>query len=298
MNGPKSNWGQPIAYHPLLAKFFGSVNASIFFGQLAYWEPRAGANRGLGVYKSAQEWTDETGLSYREQTTARRVLTDAGYMTETHRRLEHRIYFRIEWGCFNDAFTPWLQSRGGAFAPDAPNDENAIGEEQSAALPTTIKQLPNDENAIGGARKRRSSIGTEITSETTNINTSPDGSVGKADPAESVSRCPHDAIVSLYHEALPELPRCRLMSDTRRRALTTFWRWVLSSKKSDGSRRATTAEQALEWIKAYFERAAQNDFLMGRAGRGSGHENWRADFDFLLTEKGKKQVIEKTVDQA
>lgn len=290
MSGPKANWGQPIAYHPLLAKFFGSVNASIFFGQLAYWEPRAGANRGLGVYKSAQQWSDETGLSYREQTTARRILVDAGYMAETHRRLEHRIYFRIEWGCFNEAFGPWLHARGGAFAPDLANDENAVGH-------ATDAHAPNDESAIRGERKRRSSITTETTSENTYSNTSPDGSVGKAD-LPHVDRCPHDSIVSLYHEALPELPRCRLMSDTRRRALTAFWRWVLSSKKSDGSRRATTAEQALEWIKAYFERASQNDFLMGRSGRSTGHENWRADFDFLLSEKGKKQVIEKTVDQA
>jgi hypothetical protein len=132
--------------------------------------------------------------------------------------------------------------------------------------------------------------------------TSPDGVVGKADlPAKPESdpldRCPHDQIVSLYHEALPELPRCRLMSDTRRRAITTFWRWVVSSKKSDGSRRAETREQALEWIGAYFKRAGENDFLMGRSSRGSGHENWRADFDFLLTEKGKKHVIEKTGGQ-
>jgi hypothetical protein len=135
------------------------------------------------------------------------------------------------------------------------------------------------------------------------VETSPDGEVGKADlPAKPESdpldRCPHDQIVSLYHEALPELPRCRLMSDARRRALTAFWRWVATSKKSDGSRRASTREQALEWIKAYFVRASQNDFVMGRTARGSGHESWRADFDFLLTEKGKKWVIEKTVDAA
>ena len=33
---------------------------------------------------------------------------------------------------------------------------------------------------------------------------------------------------------------------------------------------------------------------MGRGYKAPGHEGWSCDFDFLLTEKGKKQVIEKT----
>ena len=70
---------------------------------------------------------------------------------------------------------------------------------------------------------------------------------------------------------------------------------MLTSKKSDGEPRAQTREQALAWIGSYFERAASNDFLLG-IRPGKGHESWRADFDFLLTEKGRKHVIERTVD--
>jgi hypothetical protein len=33
---------------------------------------------------------------------------------------------------------------------------------------------------------------------------------------------------------------------------------------------------------------------MGRTKRSPGHEGWDADFDFLLTGKGMKHVIEKT----
>ena len=106
--------------------------------------------------------------------------------------------------------------------------------------------------------------------------------------------CNVQAIIDLYHEALPELPAVRILSDQRRKAARSFWRWVLTSKKSDGSHRAQTADQALTWIRAYFARANDNDFLMGRHGISGAHANWRADFDFLLTERGKKHVIEKT----
>ncbi len=106
--------------------------------------------------------------------------------------------------------------------------------------------------------------------------------------------CPYDSIVELYHRALPGLPRVRLMPDARQRALRKLWGWVLSSSKPDGTRRATTADEALEWFGTYFERATANDFLMGRGERAGAHASWRCDLDFLLTEKGMRHVIEKT----
>lgn len=107
--------------------------------------------------------------------------------------------------------------------------------------------------------------------------------------------CPHQALIGLYHDALPDLPRVRLMDDAKRiKALREFWTWVLKSTKSNGSRRAETTDQAMEWIKSYFERALGNDFLMGRTSRDDRHRNWKCDLDYLLTEKGKRQVIEKT----
>ena len=66
----------------------------------------------------------------------------------------------------------------------------------------------------------------------------------------------------------------------------------------DGTRRAETSEQAMKWIEAYFLRAADNDFLTGRDQRNGSHANWRADIDFLLTERGRTHVIEKTAVSA
>lgn len=106
--------------------------------------------------------------------------------------------------------------------------------------------------------------------------------------------CPVDAIVGLYHEQLPELPSVKLLSDKRKRALRKVWRWVLTSKKSDGQPRATTADEACTWFRGYFGRARQNDFLMGRGHRSAEHAGWQCDLDFLLTDNGMKHVIEKT----
>lgn len=119
----------------------------------------------------------------------------------------------------------------------------------------------------------------------------PNGSVGKADP---LPRCDTQSVVDLYHEVLPELPAVRLMNDGRRKAIASLWKFVLTCKRSDGTPRATNAAEAMNWIRGYFARARENDFLMGRGSKGAGHESWQCDLDFLLSDKGKKHVIEKT----
>ena len=106
--------------------------------------------------------------------------------------------------------------------------------------------------------------------------------------------CPHHAILASYHEVLPELPKAKLLGDDRKKLLTTFWKWVFTEPKSDGLPRAVTTEEALAWIRGYFVRARDNDFIMGRVGRSGDHSNWRADIEYLISDKGKTQVIEKT----
>ncbi|WP_326999514.1 hypothetical protein [Comamonas testosteroni] len=148
------------------------------------------------------------------------------------------------------------------------------------------------------------------------LNKEPNGSVGSADeagtknessdeklPADDQTEegddpklpaCPVEAIVELYHQQLPELPRVRLLSDKRKRALRKVWRWVLTSKKTDNTPRAASADEAQAWLRSYFGRARKNDFLMGRGHRSAEHAGWQCDLDFLLTDNGMKHVIEKT----
>lgn len=125
---------------------------------------------------------------------------------------------------------------------------------------------------------------------------------GSEKAARPTIPCPYAAIVEAYHRELPTLPRVRLQDGptwvARQKAMRSLWAWVLSSRKSDGSPRATTGDEGLAWLTGYFRRAAQNDFVMGRTARSAEHANWRADFDFLLSQKGLKQVIEKTQEAA
>lgn len=106
--------------------------------------------------------------------------------------------------------------------------------------------------------------------------------------------CPCEQLVDIFHEVLPTLPRVQILKDNRRRALRKMWDWVLTSHRQDGTRRAQNAIEAAEWFRDYFTRANANDFLMGKTPRAGEHAGWKCDIDFLLTEKGMRQVIEKT----
>jgi hypothetical protein len=86
--------GRPIAYYPFLARYLGGVNAAVLFCQIFYWQDKATSE--LGVYKTVDELEEETGLSYEEQRAARTKLRASGVLIETAKRIEHRMYFRID----------------------------------------------------------------------------------------------------------------------------------------------------------------------------------------------------------
>ena len=86
--------------------------------------------------------------------------------------------------------------------------------------------------------------------------------------------CPYGNIVSLYHEHCPDLPRVKILSEKRKRALKARWR---EDKK----------RQDLKWWVKYFEYIATVSFLNGKNDKG-----WFANFDFVIRESGMINIIE------
>lgn len=158
-----STVGRPVAYYPRIARFLGSVNAAILFAQLHYWHDR-GADSELGTYKSSDELTEETGLSYREQATARAVLKAAGFLVETNRRLEHKVYFRLVPEAIDAAFEAWTKAQSA-------NDENAFREMREAQPGKCAKRSPGAaKSSFDELRKAQSGSYTETTHKTTTEN--------------------------------------------------------------------------------------------------------------------------------
>lgn len=181
------------------------------------------------------------------------------------------------------------------------------------------RQFVSDKDSTAAERKRRERAAKAVTSNVTDVSrvthrdshgnshavvtrldtdTDTEKEANASVASLRLPTCPTQSIVNLYQETLPELPAVRLLSDKRKRVISSFWKFVLTSKRSDGTVRATDAESAIAWVRVYFERARNNDFLMGRGKKADGHEGWVCDIDFLMSDKGRTHVIEKTKDAA
>jgi hypothetical protein len=122
--------------------------------------------------------------------------------------------------------------------------------------------------------------------------------VGPTGKAGLLPPCQTQDVVDAYHEVLPELPRVKVLSTDRKRGIAKLWKFALTEKRSDGSPRATTADEAKSWVRGYFNHARDNDFVMGRTGRTGAHAGWQCSIDYLTTDRGIRQVLEMTAVSA
>lgn len=134
--------GRPVAYFPQLAEPLGSVNASVLFSHLFYWHDKA--SNPLGIYRTAEEIKEETGLSVQEQRTARAKLRERGILIETEKRIEHRIYYRLDMDAF-DRFMLALSAQKSSNIPEVQNQHSGNAESTFADGEINIRGVQNQQ---------------------------------------------------------------------------------------------------------------------------------------------------------
>jgi hypothetical protein len=192
--------GRPVAYLPGLVKHLGSINATIFFAQLFYWTDKE--HSALGIYKTADEFQEETGMTPYEQTNARKMLVSKGVLIETHRRLEHRIYYKLNLERLNEIVEESLKQDHLANSTDA-KPSFLVSDLANLQLPNLRNQdSGNLETRIRESKKPGFDKSTETTSETT----SESGATAPARRAAAEglgSRTPQPTVVQAALEATP-----------------------------------------------------------------------------------------------
>jgi len=86
--------GRSYTYYPRLAEVVGGVGPALFLSALNSWDGQ-GVTDGDWIYKTKENLTDETGLTRREQDAARKKLRELDILEENYRRLDHRMFYRI-----------------------------------------------------------------------------------------------------------------------------------------------------------------------------------------------------------
>ena len=251
-------FGRPVAYYPALAEHLGGVSATVLFCQMTYWMDKLTSD--LGVHKTSDEIQAETGLSYEEQLTARKKLKRLGVLVETHKRLEHRIYFKINFERVDQVLTQVVDN--------SLNGQNPFREKGKAQ--SGNKGIPSSGTGESPARGdgKAHFDPTEITTETTTENKNPS--------------CP-DA-------SLPDEPSTRETFLKRHPEAVVFQ----PAKRQWGSQEDLTCAQWM-WnrIVRLYEKAAETDGELVRP-REPNWTAWANEIRLMRTVDGRthKQICE------
>lgn len=95
----------------------------------------------------------------------------------------------------------------------------------------------------------------------------------------TVEACPYEAIVDLFHTALPELPSVAILTPDRKSKLQARWR------ESD-------VHRDLAFWADYFFQVKTSNFLTGKAPGRNGAKPFRATFDWLIAPSNFVKVVE------
>jgi hypothetical protein len=90
--------GRCRAFYPSLAAISGSTKAGVLLSQLWYWaqHPSDRADEQAWIRKTTEEWQAETGLTPREQSTARAYLCARGLIQIVRRGVPACLHYRVE----------------------------------------------------------------------------------------------------------------------------------------------------------------------------------------------------------
>lgn len=103
-------------------------------------------------------------------------------------------------------------------------------------------------------------------------------------------KCPAEEIIALYHEAMPQNPKVKVISEKRRESIRARWRDAakLTCKPFGYSNR----QDGLRAWKAFFEVCADSDFLTGKTPNWNGRPPFIADIDFIMSPSGFAKILE------
>lgn len=102
----------------------------------------------------------------------------------------------------------------------------------------------------------------------------------------SVPPCPHQQILALYHELLPELPRVKVWTGVRQQHLAARWR----ERWKDGF--YATQSEGLDYWRRLFSYIAHCDFLLGKV-YVPGRKPFLASLDWIARAENFAKIIEQ-----
>lgn len=254
------------------------VTGALMLSQAIYWSKRT-KNPDRWFYKTQTEWEEETGMTRREQETARKKLKELGLIEEVKRGIPCRVFFRVDHFALYERLCAHIEQScmDESATQDAPNSHTSMAE--SAKLDCT--KAPSS-----SARNRQSNTeSTETTSESTYRGTEAVPSPLAAETPQQADCIPYEKIRDLYNQMLGgALPRCLGLDDKHRKRIRAAYNLKLDGK-------FVVREGGMDFWEGLFNDALECPFLLGQNNRG-----WIADFEFMTSATKIQRFMEGKYD--
>lgn len=128
----------------------------------------------------------------------------------------------------------------------------------------------------------------------------PDGDAPEAEKNEPLTlfpvahpmACPVEKLVGLYHELMPRNPRCKVLNQTRRKAIQARWKEAAYLDTFPFKGGYDSQAKGLACWREFFAVCADSDFLTGRSQPTPGRPVFLADLDFLMSPSAFAKTLE------
>ncbi|MGF2037247.1 MAG: hypothetical protein RMZ43_018325 [Nostoc sp. CmiVER01] len=101
--------GNPVAYYPKLVAVTGGVLPNLFLCQMYYWLGKQKDDQGW-IYKTQIEIEQETGLTRKEQESARKSLKARGLLKEQFKGCPRRLEFWLDKDALNQRWSAFMNN--------------------------------------------------------------------------------------------------------------------------------------------------------------------------------------------
>lgn len=271
--------GRPIAYYKDLSRPLGGATAAILFSQLFYWSDKT--NNPLGIYKKLEELCEETGLTLDELRSARKKLVMLGVLIETYKRLEHRLYFKLDLNVFDELMAKFSEIEKVDLAeqekPISRNGDLPFGEQGKTDFVIDQETTTLDYNNNNPLPPKGESAIAEARKLSTKLNQEQATAVNKNKNSASID---YDAVKDLFNQVNQEtgerLPRVMTMNEDRRRKIKKFM--------------AELKNPTLQAVENYFYELFKQlrEFHLGKNDTG-----WKANFNWAIRPETVVKVREE-----
>lgn len=150
---------RPIAFQRAFVDLGVGITGALMLSQCVYWHGRTSDKDGW-FYKSQADWESETGMTRREQETARKRLQKAGFLEEKRKGVPAKLYFRVSVEALEKALKELSPRMAESANQGCTNSATSMAE-------SAIQECTNPPNSEGGKRQSITEITTETTAEIT-----------------------------------------------------------------------------------------------------------------------------------